>query len=80
MIILFIIVGLIYDWGGVKGHPGPVSDWQLRQGVLMTERVSGAFKLPKWSSVHWRICQLCTNICVCVLLFWRNGARRRSRR
>ncbi|KAF8432981.1 amino acid permease-domain-containing protein [Boletus edulis BED1] len=23
MIILFIIVGLIYDWGGVKGHPGP---------------------------------------------------------
>ena len=24
MIILFIIVGLIYDWGGVKGHPGPV--------------------------------------------------------
>lgn len=25
MIILFIIVGLIFDWGGVKGHPGPVS-------------------------------------------------------
>ena len=24
MIILFMIVGLIYDWGGVKGHPGPV--------------------------------------------------------
>ena len=24
MIILFIIVGLIYDWGGIKGHPGPV--------------------------------------------------------
>ena len=23
MIILFIIVGLIYDWGGIKGHPGP---------------------------------------------------------
>ncbi|KAF8804296.1 amino acid permease [Phlegmacium glaucopus] len=23
MIILFIIVGLIYDWGGVRGHPGP---------------------------------------------------------
>lgn len=23
MIILFIIVGLIYDWGGVIGHPGP---------------------------------------------------------
>ena len=26
MIILFIFVGLIYDWGGIKGHPGPVSD------------------------------------------------------
>jgi hypothetical protein len=24
LIILFIIVGLIYDWGGVIGHPGPV--------------------------------------------------------
>ena len=24
MIILFIIVGLIYDWGGIEGHPGPV--------------------------------------------------------
>ncbi|THG94590.1 hypothetical protein EW026_g6918 [Hermanssonia centrifuga] len=23
MIILFIIVGLIYDWGGIKHHPGP---------------------------------------------------------
>ena len=24
MIIVFIFVGLIYDWGGVRGHPGPV--------------------------------------------------------
>ncbi|KAL8283977.1 hypothetical protein RQP46_005090 [Phenoliferia psychrophenolica] len=23
MIVLFVIVGLIYDWGGVIGHPGP---------------------------------------------------------
>ncbi|KAJ7035989.1 amino acid permease [Mycena alexandri] len=23
LIVLFIIVGLIYDWGGVRGHPGP---------------------------------------------------------
>ncbi|KAF8162192.1 amino acid permease/ SLC12A domain-containing protein [Mycena galopus ATCC 62051] len=23
LIVLFIIVGLIYDWGGVIGHPGP---------------------------------------------------------
>lgn len=24
LIVLFIIVGLIYDWGGIKAHPGPV--------------------------------------------------------
>jgi amino acid permease len=24
LIIIFIFVGLIYDWGGVKYHPGPV--------------------------------------------------------
>ena len=24
MIIVFIFVGLIYDWGGIRGHPGPV--------------------------------------------------------
>ena len=24
MIVMFIIVGLIYDWGGVVHHPGPV--------------------------------------------------------
>ncbi|KAF9235205.1 amino acid permease/ SLC12A domain-containing protein [Melanogaster broomeanus] len=23
MIIIFIFTGLIYDWGGIKGHPGP---------------------------------------------------------
>ncbi|EGO02342.1 hypothetical protein SERLA73DRAFT_49618 [Serpula lacrymans var. lacrymans S7.3] len=23
MVVVFIIVGLIYDWGGVRGHPGP---------------------------------------------------------
>ena len=25
MVIVFVFVGLIFDWGGVKGHPGPVS-------------------------------------------------------
>lgn len=33
LIVIFIIVGLIYDWGGVIGHPGPVclrsSHWRL---------------------------------------------------
>ncbi|KAI5999785.1 amino acid permease-domain-containing protein [Pisolithus orientalis] len=23
MIVIFILVGLIYDWGGINGHPGP---------------------------------------------------------
>ena len=30
MIVLFIIVGLIYDWGGIKGHPGPVGSFIVR--------------------------------------------------
>ncbi len=28
LVIVFIIVGLIYDWGGVHGHPGPVTVFQ----------------------------------------------------
>ncbi|KAM0791354.1 hypothetical protein ACM66B_005821 [Microbotryomycetes sp. NB124-2] len=28
LIVLFIIVGLLYDWGAVRGHPGPgLSNW-----------------------------------------------------
>ncbi|KAF8555551.1 hypothetical protein OG21DRAFT_1410740 [Imleria badia] len=35
MIILFIFVGLIYDWGGVKGHPGPgLSNFQNGQAFI----------------------------------------------
>lgn len=30
LIIVFILVGLIYDWGGVIGHPGPgLSNFKL---------------------------------------------------
>ncbi|KAI0083374.1 amino acid permease/ SLC12A domain-containing protein [Irpex rosettiformis] len=32
LIVVFIIVGLIYDWGGIKGHPGPgLSNWHSSQ-------------------------------------------------
>ncbi|OAX38858.1 hypothetical protein K503DRAFT_815677 [Rhizopogon vinicolor AM-OR11-026] len=35
MILLFIFVGLIYDWGGVKGHPGPgLSNFQSGQAFI----------------------------------------------
>ncbi|KAJ8594082.1 hypothetical protein M405DRAFT_809739 [Rhizopogon salebrosus TDB-379] len=35
MIILFIFVGLIYDWGGVRGHPGPgLSNFQNGQAFI----------------------------------------------
>ncbi|CAA7259463.1 unnamed protein product [Cyclocybe aegerita] len=35
MIIFFIIVGLIYDWGGVKNHPGPgLSNFQNGQAFI----------------------------------------------
>lgn len=32
LIVIFIIVGLVYDWGGVVGHPGPV---RLISPILM---------------------------------------------
>ncbi|KDR84458.1 hypothetical protein GALMADRAFT_56386 [Galerina marginata CBS 339.88] len=35
MIIFFIIVGLIFDWGGVNGHPGPgLSNFQNGQAFI----------------------------------------------
>ncbi|KAG2120366.1 amino acid permease/ SLC12A domain-containing protein, partial [Suillus clintonianus] len=35
MIIVFIFAGLIYDWGGVKGHPGPgLSNFQNGQAFI----------------------------------------------
>ncbi|KAG2091954.1 amino acid permease/ SLC12A domain-containing protein [Suillus discolor] len=35
MIIVFIFVGLIYDWGGIKGHPGPgLSNFQKGQAFI----------------------------------------------
>ncbi|KJA17730.1 hypothetical protein HYPSUDRAFT_146045 [Hypholoma sublateritium FD-334 SS-4] len=35
MIVFFIIVGLIFDWGGVKGHPGPgLSNFQNGQAFI----------------------------------------------
>ncbi|OJA11654.1 hypothetical protein AZE42_08380 [Rhizopogon vesiculosus] len=35
MIVSFIFVGLIYDWGGVKGHPGPgLSNFQSGQAFI----------------------------------------------
>ncbi|KIK99020.1 hypothetical protein PAXRUDRAFT_133022 [Paxillus rubicundulus Ve08.2h10] len=35
MIIVFIFVGLIYDWGGIRGHPGPgLSNFQNSQAFI----------------------------------------------
>ena len=36
MIILFIIVGLIYDWGGINGHPGPVGAFIIQLLLLFS--------------------------------------------
>ena len=38
MIIFFILVGLIYDWGGVRGHPGPVRSHSTRASPELSER------------------------------------------
>ena len=35
MIITFILVGLIYDWGGITKHPGPgLANWRDGQAFL----------------------------------------------
>ncbi|KAI5983118.1 amino acid permease/ SLC12A domain-containing protein [Pisolithus albus] len=35
MIVIFIIVGLIYDWGGIKGHSGPgLSNFRNSQAFI----------------------------------------------
>lgn len=41
MIIVFIIVGLIYDWGGVVGHPGPVRIKSTSPGSFRVSRLRG---------------------------------------
>lgn len=47
MIIVFIFVGLIYDWGGVKHHPGPVSrPSPLYVRSLKILSYTGTFELP----------------------------------
>lgn len=78
MIILFILVGLIYDWGGIKDHPGPVRK-QVGSPALIPTHTSGALQFPKRTSVRGRIFQLCTNVCVRVLLFRRRRTRRHRR-
>lgn len=54
MIILFIFVGLIYDWGAVKGHPGPVGTVFVGSPtthlLVITSRVCQIFKADKHSS------------------------------
>lgn len=41
MVIVFIFVGLIYDWGGVKGHPGPVRYHLATTYISLTTQTQG---------------------------------------
>ena len=43
MIVLFLIVGLIYDWGGIKGHPGPVGPFIVLTRTFLNEIFYGGF-------------------------------------
>lgn len=49
MIIVFIFVGLIYDWGGVRGHPGPVSSPST---LLLPSHPSLAVSVPVLAPLH----------------------------
>ena len=40
MIILFIIVGLIYDWGGIKKHPAPVGPFFIYLALYFSLNLS----------------------------------------
>ena len=81
MIILFIIVGLIFDWGGVIGHPGPVRPEPLTSYdvIALTAPCSGPLQLRKRTSVHRRLLRVCTDLHIRVLLVWRCRARNACR-
>ena len=74
LIVLFIIVGLIYDWGGVIGHPGPVSTHILQLSCAYIELsylTAGPVQLPQWPSFHRRLQRIRSDVRLCVLLVWR---------
>jgi len=83
MIVLFIIVGLIYDWGGIKHHPGPVSPTLPQTSTPENDAAfffaPGSFQLPRRPSVHRRLLRLRPNLRLRILLLWwdRTGSHRR---
>lgn len=61
MIIVFIIVGLIYDWGGVRGHPGPVRiSLSLRLLTRSFHIVLTPYVLTHTRNSVYRVCQTST--------------------
>ena len=67
LIVVFIIVGLIYDWGGVIGHPGPVSPRYSLGGPILMPQL-GPLELPERPSIHRRVPHVCADIRLRLLL------------
>ncbi|KAJ7670605.1 amino acid permease-domain-containing protein [Mycena polygramma] len=63
LILLFIIVGLMYDWGGVIGHPGPglsnIRDGAFTGGFAGTAQ-SFTFAFFSFGGVHQFLVLFCS--------------------
>jgi len=81
LIVFFIIVGLIFDWGGVKGHPGPVCAYSYimkNNNPMSTYRITGPLELPKRTGLPRWFCGLRSDLRLRVLLlrWYRTRGRR----
>ncbi len=93
LIVIFIIVGLIYDWGGVIGHPGPVRTLlshltpkppthplTYSHTPSPSSAFPGPLKLAQQPSLHRRLLHLRPNIRLRLLLLRRRRTRLARRR
>jgi len=83
MIIIFIFVGLIYDWGGIKNHPGPVSSLPFlkRYRGRSPFPCTGSIQLSRLASIcRWFFC-ICSDIRIRLLFVrWNRASRSSCRR
>ena len=59
LVVVFVIVGLIYDWGGVRGHPGPVRSHSRQRSperyLVLITAAAGSRELPRRTSFRGRL-------------------------
>jgi amino acid permease len=69
MVILFIIVGLIYDWGGIKGHPGPVGPFDVQFYFFTQSFMEGLSNFHNDQAFVGGISAFATNLAVTLYSF-----------